>query len=209
MDKTIFETLYNLDLSSRLKTKGNLKYLSWPVAWAELKKVAPDANFRIIPQIIDEGGNKRFWHDDGKSGWLEVSVTAGGIEHTEVLPIMDMRNKAIPADQITSVEANKTYKRCLAKAIGLHGAGLLVWNGEDLPEETAKVNELQAEVMDLVKKKCGLSDKARTKVGALCKEAEKQANPHLDDDLISGNPMNIDSSEILEDLKKKIMAVRK
>ncbi len=208
-NRSIFEILYDVDLSSRLKTKGGLKYISWPVAWAEIKKVAPDVNFKIIPQIMDDGGNTRFWHDDGKSGWVEVCVTAGGIEHTEILPIMDMRNKAIPADQITSVEANKSYKRCLAKAVGLHGAGLLIWNGEDIPEETSKVNELQAAVMDLVQKRCAQSAKAKEKVAELCKEAEKKANPHLEDELISGNPMNIDSSEILEDLKKKLLAVRK
>lgn len=196
-------------MSDKIKTKNNLKYLPWSVAWAEVKKVDPDATFRIIPQVMDDGGNTRFWHDDGKSGWVEVGVTVNGLETIEVLAIMDMRNKAIQADAITAVEANKSLKRCLTKACALHGLGIYIYSGEEIPEEIAKVSELQNDVMALVQKKCSQSDNARKKVAELCKEAEKKDNPQLDDDLITGDPRNIGSVEILEDLKRRIMAVRK
>ncbi|MCD8289896.1 MAG: DUF1071 domain-containing protein, partial [Prevotella sp.] len=165
--------------------------------------------YGIVPQIMDENGNTRFWHDDGKTGWVEVFVTINGLTHNEVLPIMDYKNTAIAADKITSSDANKTYKRCLTKALAMHGLGVYVYMGEDLPEETTKLNELYTKVANLVKSKCALSEKAKTKVGELCYAAEREANPDLEDSLISGNFKNIDDVEILENLEKKLLAVRK
>ena len=43
----------------------------------------------------------------------------------------------------------------------------------------------------------------------LCKAAEKQANPDMDDDLIVGNYNNIEDVDILTNLKKQLLAVRK
>lgn len=208
-EKSVFESLNNVDLTGKVKTKNGLTYLSWSSAWAEVKKKDPNANFRIIPQIVDDGGNTRPWHDDGRTGWVEVGVTINGQEIIETLAIMDFKNKSLAADQITSVDANKSIKRCLVKACAMHGLGLYIYEGEDLPEETSKVNELQDEVMNLVNKKCALSDKAKAKVQEICKTAEKQANPDMADDLIVGNPKNINDSDILGNLKKQLLAVRK
>lgn len=207
--KNFFALLYAIDVSGKVKQKNGLKYLSWSSAWAEVKKVDPDATFHVYPQVMDEYGNTRFWHDDGKTGWVEVGVTVGGTEIVEVLAIMDFKNKSMPADQITSVDANKAMKRCLVKAIAMHGLCLHIYEGEDLPEETSKVNDLQDEIMSLITKKCAQSDKAKAKVQELCKAAEKQANPDMDDDLILGNPKNINDSDILANLKKQLLAVRK
>jgi hypothetical protein len=208
-DKSIFETLNNVDVSAKIKEKGGLSYLSWSSAWSEVKKKYPDATYEIKPQVIDDGGNTRFWHDDGKTGWVEVSVTIGDITHTEILAIMDFKNKSIPADQITSVDANKSMKRCLVKACAMHGLGLYIYEGEDLPEEASKLIELQDEITEIAKKKSALSDKAKEKSIELCKAAEKEANPELDDSLITGKVSNINDATILESLKMKLLAVRK
>lgn len=208
--KSVFETLNGIDVSAKVKSKNNLTYLSWASAWAEVKKKYPDASYRIYPQNnIDDNGNARFWHDDGKSGWVEVGVNIGMSEIKEILPIMDFKNKAIPADQITSVDANKAVKRCLTKACALQGLGLYIYEGEDLPEDVAKINDLKAKAKSIVDKKVKLSDKAKEKVGELCKKAEKEASPELDNELITGNFMNIDDAEILENLIKQLLAVRK
>lgn len=207
--KTVFERLNNVDVSEKIKEKNGLKYLSWSSAWAEVKKLFPDASCRKIPQIMDEQGNTRPWHDDGKSGWVEVGVTINGEEVIETLAIMDFKNKAIPAADITSVEANKSIKRCMVKAIAMHGLGLYIYEGEDMPEETSKLIELRDEVSDLMKKKCELSDKAKEKVRELCKNAEAEANPHMGEDEITGNPKNIDDVGIMEKLKRQLLAVRK
>ena len=208
-EKNIFESLNNVDLTEKVKSKNNLTYLPWSSAWSEVKRRYPDANFRIIPQVIDEGGNTRPWHDDGKTGWVEVGVTIDGQEIIETLAIMDFKNKSITADQITSVDANKSIKRCLVKACAMHGLGLYIYEGEELPEEASKTLELQDEIKELISKKCALSDKAKSKVADLCKAAEKEAAPTLDDDAITGNPKNIEDVDILTNLKKQLLAVRK
>lgn len=207
--KNIFNTLNGVDVTEKTKEKGGLTYLSWSSAWSEVKKKYPSATYEIKPQIIDEAGNTRFWHDDGKTGWVEVSVTIDGLTHTEILAIMDFKNKSIPADQITSVDANKSMKRCLVKACAMHGLGLYIYEGEDLPEDIAKLNNLHEEITELAKKKSSLSDKAKEKSIELCKEAEKEANPDLNDELITGKISNINDVIILENLKKKLLAVRK
>ena len=206
---SVFETLNKVTLNDKTKEKNGLTYLSWASAWAEVKKRYPDASFRVIPQIVDEGGNTRPWHDDGRSGWVEVGVTISGQEIIETLAIMDHRNKAIDAGQITSTDANKSIKRCLVKAIAMHGLGLYIYEGEDMPEDVAKAMELHEEIMALISKKCALSDAAKAKVGDLCKTAEREAHPLAGEDEISGNPRNIEDIELLEKLKRQLMAVRK
>lgn len=208
-DSNIFESLNNVDLTDKVKSKNNLTYLPWSSAWSEVKKRYPNANFKIIPQVIDEIGNTRPWHDDGKTGWVEVGVTIDEKEIIETLAIMDFRNSAIPADKITSVDANKSIKRCLVKACAMHGLGLYIYEGEELPEETSKILDLQDEVKDLISKKCALSDTAKNKVAEICKTAEKEANPTLDNSAITGNPKNIEDVDILTNLKRQLLAVRK
>lgn len=208
-EKSVFDTLNAVDVSTKIKAKNGLSYLSWASAWAEVKKKYPDATYKVYPQIIDDGGNTRYWHDDGKTGWVEVGVTINGQEIVEELAIMDFKNKSISADQITSVDANKSMKRCLVKACALHGLGLYIYEGEDLPEEASRTIELKEKINELVTKKVALSDKAKNKVAELCKAAEKKANPTLDDDLITGNYKNIEDVDVLTDLEKQLMAVRK
>lgn len=208
-NKSVFDILNAVDVSTKIKAKNGMSYLSWASAWTEVKKKYPDATYEIYPQIMDECGNTRYWHDDGKTGWVEVGVTINGQEIVEILAIMDFKNKSIPVDQITSVDANKSLKRCLVKACALHGLGLYVYEGEDLPEEASKTIELKESIKKIATKKVALSEKAKTKVAELCKAAERQANPQLDDDLITGNYNNIENVDILTNLEKQLLAVRK
>lgn len=207
--KSIFENLNAIDVRDKIKDKNGLSYLSWASAWAEVKKEYPQANYEIHRQVMDEFGNTRFWHDDGKSGWVEVSVIINDEKLSEVLAIMDYRNKPISAESITSVDANKSLKRCLVKCCALHGLGLFIFDGEDIPESVLKAETLRAEVDELARKKAKQSDKAKEAVAELCKKAEKEANPELEDSLITGNYNNINDNDILEKLKKNLMAVRK
>ena len=48
---------------------------------------------------------------------------------------MDFRNASIPADKVNMMDVNKAIQRCTVKAIALHGLGLYIYAGEDLPEE--------------------------------------------------------------------------
>jgi len=206
---SVFNELNAVDVKDKIREKNGLKYISWASAWAEVKKRYPGATFKVYKQIVDDGGNTRPWHDDTRTGWVEVGVTIDGNEIIETLAIMDYKNQSIPADQITSVNANKSLKRCLVKAIAMHGLGLYIYEGEDLPEETGKVIELQNDIMSIIKKKAALSDGAKEKVGVLCKNAEKEANPHFEESEITGNPKNIDDIDILEKLKRQLLGIRK
>jgi len=60
------------------------------------------------------------------------TVTAFGKTMTAQLPVMDFRNKAIPNPDAFAV--NTAMQRCMVKAIALHGLGLYIYAGEDLPE---------------------------------------------------------------------------
>lgn len=207
---SVFNTLYKIDVSDKTKEKNKLTYLSWASAWAEVKKIYPDATYTIYPQYIDELGNTRFWHDDGKTGWVQVGVTIDGIEQIEILAIMDYKNQAIPADKITSVDANKSKQRCLVKACAMHGLALHIYEGEDIPEAVARAEELKQLVADTVAKKVALSDKAKSKANEFCLKAVKQAFPDLDESVVSANYFkNIDDVDILNILYDNLLAIRK
>jgi len=208
-----YATLCSIDLRSEAKTKktksSELTYIPWSSVWAEIKKVEPTARYNVYPQIMDNFGNTRFWHDDGKSGWVEVGVSIKGLEHVMTLAVMDFRNQSIPAENITSTDANKSMMRCLVKACAMHGIGMYIYKGEEIPDNEREVLTLQNECYELVVKKCALSEKAKSTVGDLCKASEVEADPLLPEDAITGNPKNIRDAEVLNKLKKQLMAVRK
>jgi hypothetical protein len=60
-----------------------------------------------------------------------VSVTAFGKTMTEWLPVMDHKNKAMHNPDVCAI--NNAQRRCLTKCIALHGIGINIYQGEDLP----------------------------------------------------------------------------
>lgn len=207
--KSVFETLYAVNVSDKIKQKQSLSYLPWASAWAEVKKRYPKASFTVFEQTIDEYGTTRFWFDDGRTGWVKVGVTIEDKTETITLPIMDLRNKPIPADQITSMDANKAQMRCLVKACALHGLGQSLYIGEDLPEDVLKTQEQIEKIDSIAKKKAAISEKAKAQVADFCKAAEKAAFPDMDESLITGNYKNIEDADILTTLEKQLMTIRK
>lgn len=126
---SIFETLNSVNVNDHIEKKNGLSYLAWAFAWAEVKKAFPDAAYTIY-----ENKDGWFYHTDGKTAWVKTGVTINGLEHIEYLPVMDMRNKSIPLDNVTSFDVNKAIQRSLTKACARHGLGLYIYAGEDLPE---------------------------------------------------------------------------
>ena len=124
-----FRELNSINCSDKTEKKNGLTYLSWAWAWGEIKKLHPDATYTIY-----EDANGMFYHTDGKTCWVKTGVTVNGIEHIEYLPVMDNRNRSIPASDVTSFDANKAIQRSLTKACARHGLGLYIYAGEDLPE---------------------------------------------------------------------------
>ena len=138
---SVFETLSKINVSEHIEKKNGLSYLSWAWAWAELKKVYPNAIYTVY-----ENAECLNYHHDNKTGWVKVGVTVEDHEIIEYLPIMDYRNKSIPVDAITSMDVTKAIQRCATKAIGRHGLGLYIYAGEDLPEANNEELERQKEL---------------------------------------------------------------
>lgn len=193
MEQNYFKKLYDIDVTDKVKKKNNLSYLSWAAAWAEVKKVFPDATY-----IIYENENGRPWFDDGRTGWVKTSVAIGEVEHTEYLPIMDFKNKSILAESITSMDANKAIQRSLTKACARHGLGLYIYEGEDLPEESKALTNLQSECWKLFCDRAKLSTEAKAKANEYCKIA-----------IPSGDPREVEDLEILKTLKQELLGIRK
>lgn len=144
----LFNVLNSIDVNDKVEVKntGNasLSYLSWAWAWAEFKKMVPDAQYEIkmfennLPYVYDP-----------KTGYMVfTSVTADGITHDMWLPVMDGNNRAmkdepyqvstkyktITVAAATMFDINKTIMRCLVKNLAMFGLGLYIYAGEDLPE---------------------------------------------------------------------------
>lgn len=131
--KSVFKTLSEVAIKDKVERKGNIDYLSWGYAWSLLKQNYPTAQ-RTVYEDPHTGWN---YFTDGKSAWVKVGITVEEQEHIAYLPIMDFRNQSIPLEKVNQVEVNKAMQRATAKAIAMHGLGLQLWTGEEIPELTA------------------------------------------------------------------------
>jgi len=129
-NKSVFKTLSEVAINDKVEQKGKAKYLSWAYAWSTLKQHYPSAQ-RIVYEDPATGWN---YFTDGRTAWVKVGVIVEGQEHIDYLPIMDFRQQAIPIDKVNQFEVNKSIQRSTAKAIAMHGLGLQLWTGEDLPD---------------------------------------------------------------------------
>lgn len=139
-EKSVFETLSEIDVKPFLEKKNKLDYLSWAKAWGLVKKAYPDATYKIVefPEYIL---TKEGWQATGRNvdyrqttaGYeVEAIVTIEGCDYSSKLFVMNLFNKAVK--EATYFEINKTQQRALVKALAIAGLGLSVYAGEDLPE---------------------------------------------------------------------------
>lgn len=132
---SIFEQLNRINVNGHTEKKNGLTYLSWAWAWAEVKKLYPNAVYTIYERETEFGPVNYF--TDGRTCWVKTGVTIDGLEHIEELPVMDFKNHSIGYGDVTSMDINKAIQRSLTKACARHGLGLYIYAGEDLPEEEA------------------------------------------------------------------------
>ena len=124
-----FARLNAINVSEHLEKKGGFAYLSWPFAVAQLRLADASAvwevrRFNGLPYLPTEAGV-----------FVKVAVTVQSITLSQIHPVLDGRNRPILAP--TSFDINTSIQRCLVKAIALHGLGLYIYAGEDLPTEAA------------------------------------------------------------------------
>lgn len=126
------ETLLKTNVNEHTEKKQNLTYLSWAWAWAEALKADPAATFKVETFKRDQYTEEPFMTLPGGTALVWVTVTIFGKPMTCQLPVMDHRNKAIPNPD--AFQVNTAIMRCMTKALSLHGLGLYIYAGEDLPE---------------------------------------------------------------------------
>jgi hypothetical protein len=123
----MIKDLLKLNVNEHTEKKGNLTYLSWAWAWDLALKADEQATYKV-----EMFGDKCYMDING-TAMVFVTVTIFGKPMTCQLPVMDFRNKAITNPDAFAV--NTAIMRCMTKALSLHGLGLYIYSGEDLPEE--------------------------------------------------------------------------
>lgn len=116
-----FERLAAVNVSEKVEKKNGFSYLSWAWAWDQLMRLDPEASY-------DYPDPKTF----GETMMVFCTVTAFGKSRTAHLPVMDHRNK--PIQNPDAFQINTAMQRCFVKAIAMHGLGLYLYAGEDLPK---------------------------------------------------------------------------
>jgi hypothetical protein len=120
-----FTQLSAINVSAYVEQKGQFSYLSWPYAVSQLRQFDPNATWEVkrfdgLPYLICDLGV-----------FVEVAVTVQGITLSQIHPVLDGKKK--PLMSPSSFDINTSIQRCLVKAIALHGLGLSIYAGEDLP----------------------------------------------------------------------------
>ena len=158
-----FTKLTQVDETEHVKEKGNFKYLSWPYAVRELKNRHPNATWETheYDHVIDGVTTREPFMATRCGFFVKVTVVVEGIPATQIHPVLDNRNKAI--DSPSAFDINTSIMRCLTKAIALHGLGLHVFAGEDLPSMPVIEEKQQKELLDLLDKH-NAEEKMRNKV---------------------------------------------
>jgi len=121
-----FRTLFQIDVAKYVEMKGQFSYLSWPFAVAQLRLADPAAYWEVrrfdgLPYLSTELGF-----------FIEVAVTVQGVTLSQIHPVLDHKNRPLLAP--TPFDINTSIQRALVKAIALHGLGLNIYAGEDLPD---------------------------------------------------------------------------
>jgi hypothetical protein len=133
--------LLKLNVNDHVEKKQNLSYLSWAWAWAEALKADPAATFEVktFKQVVNEAWTEVPYMAVNGTAMVWVTVTMFGKPMTCFLPVMNHRNQ--PIQNPDAFQVNTAIMRCMVKGLALHGLGLYIYAGEDLPqsEETTPV----------------------------------------------------------------------
>lgn len=144
-----FSALNAIDVSKDLEKKGQFSYLSWSDAVKHLREFDPQAvwevkRFNGLPYLQTDLGF-----------FVEVSVTVQGVTLSQLHPVLTARNQPLLAPSCFDI--NSSIQRALVKCIALHGLGLNVYRGEDVPD-AAEVTGLNHEQQAHIRKVVGEND---------------------------------------------------
>lgn len=231
-----FLKLYDIDTRDRAVTKDDgrksLDYLPWAVTYSEVAKHA-NLTYGFNTSTTSIKKTNTVTKADGSIETIEetvyqevpyISTDAGlmvrtwveidGVRKDMMLPVYDAAYKAmklvpytyttksgektVPA--ATMGDIYKSIMRCFAKNLSLWGVGLNYWTREDAPEAVLAVEKLWGEIDQtyISKKKKGFTDEELLSV----------ITPMLPEDL-NGNYRLCDNEEMLTEIKKKLLSLRK
>ena len=142
--QSTFMKLFKTDVSKYTEKKGKFNYLSWAYAVQELKRACPTARWGVTKA---EDGSPFFKTECGY--FVDVWVEVDGVSLSQIHPVLDNRNQAI--EEPNAFQINTSLQRALAKAIALHGLGLYIFAGEDLPEPDALTSKEEENLYDFAK----------------------------------------------------------
>lgn len=135
MSKSDFETLAELNVNEHTEKKGQFTYLSWAWAHDYLARLDPEFDWWLHDFPASAEGQIKWPYMATPAGcFVRVTVKFKGKERTHTYPILNHQNRPIPADQLTSFDVNTAQMRAFAKCCALHGLGLYIFSGEDLPK---------------------------------------------------------------------------
>lgn len=164
---SVFETLFQKNVNENVEKKKSgrteLSYLSWSWAWAEVKKLFPNAKYEILKFQSANGTLLPYLYDEKTGYMVFTTVTIDNLTHEMWLPVMDGANKAMKdktytystkyngektVEPASMFDVNKTIMRCLVKNLAMFGLGLYIYSGEDLPEEAPLPDMTDKEIID-------------------------------------------------------------
>ncbi|HCX8286365.1 TPA: DUF1071 domain-containing protein [Staphylococcus aureus] len=153
-EQTLFEQLNSKNVNDHTEQKNGLTYLAWSYAHQELKKIDPNYTVKVHefphPDINTENYFVPYLATS-EGYFVQVSVTVKDSTETEWLPVLDFRNKSLAKGSATTFDINKAQKRCFVKASALHGLGLYIYNGEELPSASDNdITELEERINQFV-----------------------------------------------------------
>ncbi len=140
-----YAEIRKINVNAYVEQKNGLAYLSWSWAVDQLLQLDESATW--------EYGEPKWF---GETMMVFCTVYAFGKSRTAQLPVMDIRNRAIANPDAFSV--NTAMQRCLAKAISLHGLGMYLYAGEDLPQGDIKSDSLIKAPMQSITPTAGALD---------------------------------------------------
>lgn len=145
---------------------------------------------------------------------VRTRVTINGITKEMSLPVYDTSykcmgdesytystkygDKTVPAARFDDIY--KSILRCFAKNISMFGVGINLWTKEETSEIVMNIEKLQKDIIDLIKKKNDLSDKAKTDVGKVLEKYDITTPSEIKE---------MEDEENLKLFQKELRAIRK
>lgn len=166
--KSVFETLNAINVNGmtekKKQTNGTtLTYLSWSSAWQVVKEKFPGATYEI--EKNPETGLP-YWYDPLTGYMVFVKTTVGGTTYEMWLPVMDGTNhamkdkpytydtkykKGLQVKAASMCDINRTLMRALTKCLAMHGLGLYIYQGEDIPQPVEQAQPAQQPIKSIEK----------------------------------------------------------